>query len=86
MNPGWVAKTGVSGSMPPFYKWMKNRLRTPSQGAGTIVYLALTQSLYPSGELWFDRKIAPKHLIKKTKKSKYQLEDLLTQIEKDIRL
>lgn len=84
MHPGWVKTQGVKNSLPSFYKWMKNRLRTPEQGADTIIYLALSTKPYPSGKLWFDRKQVPIHLIKKTKSSDMLIEDLMTRLEEEI--
>lgn len=59
MHPGWVDTPGVEHSMPWFYTLLKSRFRTPSEGADTLVWLALTQKNLPSGKFWFDRKQAP---------------------------
>lgn len=69
MHPGWVATKGVSTAMQSFYSWMQSRLRTPEQGADTIVWLALTKERYPGGKFWFDRAIAPKYKLKSTRES-----------------
>lgn len=69
MHPGWVDTKGVVSSLPAFYQWMKNRLRKPSEGADTIVWLTLTSQKYPSGKLWFDRKQAAKYYFRWTKES-----------------
>lgn len=40
MHPGWAATPGVEKSMPGFYSWMNNRLRSSEEGADTIVWAA----------------------------------------------
>lgn len=56
MHPGWADTPGVAASLPRFYKAMGSLLRTPEQGADTIVWLASTRSLrHETGQLWFDR-------------------------------
>lgn len=63
MHPGWVDTPGVSQALPQFYSLMKNRLRTPSEGADTIVWLAMTKKDYENGQFWLDREIAPKYFL-----------------------
>lgn len=50
--------------MPSFYNATKNQLRSQEQGADTIVYLAASEEAlsYTSGDFFFDRKPAVKHL------------------------
>lgn len=43
MHPGWVDTDGMKESMPEFYNQMKDRFRTPKQGADTVVWLALAE-------------------------------------------
>ncbi|KAF7233655.1 hypothetical protein EG68_05863 [Paragonimus skrjabini miyazakii] len=64
MHPGWVDTPAVALSMPSFYHYMRNRLRTPAQGADTVVWLALTPTIrsYPNGSFFQDRKLANTHL------------------------
>lgn len=64
MHPGWVDTPVVQESMPQFYRTMKSRLRTPEQGADTVVWLTCSPHLGKevSGEFFFDRTIAAKHL------------------------
>lgn len=56
MHPGWVATSGLKASLPHFSKVMKNRLRTPIEGADTIIWLLLTNRPMTSGQFYFDRK------------------------------
>ena len=39
MHPGWADTPGVATSLPRFYRVTKPLLRTPAQGADTIVWL-----------------------------------------------
>lgn len=56
MHPGWADTPAVQTSLPAFWKFTQGRLRTPAQGADTIVWLAAASSLpAPSGTFWFDR-------------------------------
>jgi hypothetical protein len=50
---------GVIQSLPTFYEWTKNYLRTPAQGADTIAWLILNPP--QERNYWFDRAPAPEH-------------------------
>lgn len=70
MHPGWAKTAGVAQSLPTFDKVMKPFLRTPGQGADTIVWLAADpEPALTSGHLWFDRSRVDEHLIDKTRES-----------------
>jgi NAD(P)-dependent dehydrogenase (short-subunit alcohol dehydrogenase family) len=60
MHPGWADTPGLADQLPGFYRVMRPLLRTPSQGADTIVWLATT-SLAPAwnGRLFLDRRVRP---------------------------
>jgi dehydrogenase/reductase SDR family protein 12 len=80
MHPGWAATPGVDEAIPGFAKTMEGRLRTPLQGADTILWLLGTNKDIESGELYFDRKKVSPHYFWFTKKSEKQslvLENLL---------
>jgi len=67
MHPGWADTPAVRNAMPRFYEKMKNKLRTPEQGADTIVWLAIsnnTEAIAPnkSGNFYQDRVSVSKHL------------------------
>uniref|UniRef100_H2YYV3 Dehydrogenase/reductase (SDR family) member 12 n=1 Tax=Ciona savignyi TaxID=51511 RepID=H2YYV3_CIOSA len=64
MHPGWADTPAVRTSMPGFHSYMKDNLRTPEQGADTIVWLAVSDAALaqPSGQFFFDRKPAATHL------------------------
>jgi dehydrogenase/reductase SDR family protein 12 len=70
MHPGWADTDGVKSSLPTFYKLTKPLLRTPEQGADTIVWLgAANEPAQTSGQFWHDRARRPTHLVPWTKES-----------------
>jgi dehydrogenase/reductase SDR family member 12 len=64
MHPGWVDTPGVQSSLPRFYKATKLLLRTPEEGADTIVWLgAAPQPACSTGGFWQDRRQRPTHRV-----------------------
>ncbi|MFZ0091837.1 MAG: SDR family NAD(P)-dependent oxidoreductase [Solirubrobacteraceae bacterium] len=62
MHPGWVDTTGVQESMPVFRAVVRTIIRTPAQGADTIVWLgAAPEPLRSTGGFWSDRRGRPTH-------------------------
>ena len=60
MHPGWADTPGVEASLPTFRKVLGPFLRTPEQGADTIVWLAASQEAASStGRFWLDRSPRP---------------------------
>jgi len=56
MHPGWADTPGISDSMPRFSKILGPVLRTPEQGADTIVWLtAADEATDTTGQFWCDR-------------------------------
>ncbi|TMS07172.1 Dehydrogenase/reductase SDR family member 12 [Larimichthys crocea] len=64
MHPGWVDTPAVANAMPDFHTSMKESLRTPEQGADTVVWLAVSEAATtnPSGRFYQDRKMVSAHL------------------------
>ena len=62
MHPGWADTPSVRNSIPRFWQVMRKRLRTPEQGADTLVWLAVMPAL-SSGRFWFDRAPQSTHLL-----------------------
>lgn len=70
MHPGWAKTSGVAESLPTFNRLMGPFLRTPEQGADTIVWLvADSEPGETSGRLWFDRSVVPEHLVDRTRET-----------------
>ena len=68
MHPGWADTPGVVKSLPTFYKLTKPFLRTPAEGADTIVWLAASdEAADRSGLFWMDRQPRPTHKTSRTK-------------------
>lgn len=62
MHPGWADTPSVRSALPRFYRVTRSILRTPEEGADTVVWLA-ARARGESGRFWFDRSLAPTHLI-----------------------
>jgi NAD(P)-dependent dehydrogenase (short-subunit alcohol dehydrogenase family) len=57
MHPGWVDTPGVATALPGFRRLTAPVLRTPAEGADTIVWLAGSSSReVPGGRFWLDRR------------------------------
>ena len=71
MHPGWAKTPGVAGSLPLFNTLMGPLLRSPSEGADSMVWLAASPEpvAMESGRLWFDREIVDEHLLESTRES-----------------
>jgi dehydrogenase/reductase SDR family protein 12 len=65
MHPGWADTEGVQGSLPGFRKYFETTLRTPEEGADTIVWLGIAKENEldsQTGKFYFDREIADTHM------------------------
>ncbi len=83
MHPGWCDTSGVVNSMPSFHERFKTSLRTPDQGADTIVWLSVKEakSLEP-GAFYLDRAPQSKHLpLAATGYSKEEAETLIKKLD-----
>jgi dehydrogenase/reductase SDR family protein 12 len=80
MHPGWSDTPGVRSSLPHFYKVTRPLLRTPAQGADTIVWLgAATEPGRSSGRFWHDRRQRPTHLLPWTRETSQERERLFAE-------
>jgi dehydrogenase/reductase SDR family member 12 len=62
MHPGWADTEGVRHWMPVFRAVTRPIIRTPGQGADTIVWLgAAAEPLSRTGLFWHDRRPRPTH-------------------------
>ena len=60
MHPGWADTPGLAESLPGFHRLMGPLLRTPADGADTIVWLAAhPDSAGATGQLFLDRRPRP---------------------------
>jgi dehydrogenase/reductase SDR family protein 12 len=64
MHPGWVRTAGITQALPRFSRLMGPLLRTPEQGADTIVWLASADpARLRTGRFWHDRRFRPIYRI-----------------------
>jgi NAD(P)-dependent dehydrogenase (short-subunit alcohol dehydrogenase family) len=62
MHPGWVDTPGVASGLPGFHRVMGPLLRSPEQGADTLVWLASASApLESTGAFWHDRRARGEH-------------------------
>lgn len=62
MHPGWVDTPGIETALPEFHNLTRRILRTPEQGADTVVWLAgSSRAAKTSGLFWLDRR--PKETV-----------------------
>ena len=64
MHPGWTDTPGLRTSLPRFYSLARPLLRTPTQGADTVVWLAASRdAASTSGDFWLDRHRRYEHKV-----------------------
>lgn len=82
MHPGWTDTQSLrNGLATPIYRLMKPVLRTPEQGADTIVWLASSPVTEESnGLFWLDRRPHPTALIAGTQSSAKSQKQLYEQL------
>lgn len=81
MHPGWAKTSGVANSLPTFNKLMQPFLRSPEEGADTIVWLAADEEpAKTSGLLWFDREPVGEHIFDRTRESARDRAELWAQL------
>ena len=77
MHPGWADTPGVEDSLPGFYRLTRAVLRTPEQGADTIVWLAAApEAGEVSGKFWLDREPHTTAVLPGTRSSAAQRREL----------
>jgi NAD(P)-dependent dehydrogenase (short-subunit alcohol dehydrogenase family) len=81
MHPGWADTPGVSTSLPRFYRLTKPLLRSPAQGADTIVWLcAADEAGRSTGKFWHDRTPRPTHRFARTRETAEEREALWSEL------
>jgi NAD(P)-dependent dehydrogenase (short-subunit alcohol dehydrogenase family) len=71
MHPGWADTPGVERSLTTFRRIFGPLLRTPAEGADTLVWLASDdgEPLSHTGRFWLDRRPRPIHRLESTRRS-----------------
>lgn len=77
MHPGWADTQSVEDSLPLFHRVTKPILRTPEEGADTVVWLAASDADEDrSGRFFFDRQAVRAHWIPNTAETEKERETL----------
>ena len=83
MHPGWADTPGVASSLPRFHRLTGPLLRSPEQGADTIVWLgAAAEPGESSGGFWHDRRRRPTHRVPWTRETPEDRERLWRECER----
>jgi len=85
MHPGWVKTSGVQRSLPRFNTIMSPILRSPQQGADTVIWLAQKRPATRENTIWFDRKQRSPHIFEHTKLPRATISELLDYLHSDLR-
>ena len=65
MHPGWADTPSAWGAVPSLAAPVRPLLRTPEQGADTLLWLAVNPRVveHESGQFWFDRRPRDTHRL-----------------------
>ena len=70
LHPGWADTPGVEQSLPRFRRIIGPVLRSPDEGADTLIWLAADDApARTSGRFWLDRRERPIHKLPTTKRT-----------------
>ncbi|MEO8693733.1 MAG: SDR family NAD(P)-dependent oxidoreductase [Acidimicrobiales bacterium] len=71
MHPGWADTPGIEASLPRFHRIVGPLLRTPEQGADTLVWLVADDGapMTSTGKFWLDRRPRSLHKLAKTRRT-----------------
>ncbi len=81
MHPGWADTPAVRSSLPRFHRLTRGILRTPEQGADTVVWLAGSREKPRSGAFYFDRAERSAYLVPGTRESDEEARRLLASLD-----
>jgi NAD(P)-dependent dehydrogenase (short-subunit alcohol dehydrogenase family) len=82
MHPGWVDTPGLRRSLARFYRVTRAILRSPDQGADTIVWLVASRRAAEStGGFWFDRAPRSTHWLPFTRETEHERRELWRKVE-----
>ena len=71
MHPGWADTPAVASSLPTFHRVTEAILRTPEEGADTVVWLAASEAARQiTGRFHFDREAVRTHWLPITRETK----------------
>lgn len=84
MHPGWVRTDGVRSALPWMDRWIGSVLRTPAQGADTVLWLAATRPPPQKDVIWFDRAPRTAHMYATTRAAKTTIPALVERLQHDM--
>jgi NAD(P)-dependent dehydrogenase (short-subunit alcohol dehydrogenase family) len=77
MHPGWSDTPGIRAALPGFHRLTRPILRSPAEGADTLIWLAAaTEAGKVSGQLFLDREPRTTHLRETTRENPREREQL----------
>jgi NAD(P)-dependent dehydrogenase (short-subunit alcohol dehydrogenase family) len=83
MHPGWADTPALRTSLPMFHSLMRAVLRTPEEGADTVVWLAAADAVKGTrGAFWFDRGVASEYPLPWTRETPSVRAELLAACER----
>ncbi len=83
MHPGWADTPAVASSLPRFHALTRAILRTPAEGADTVVWLAVApREKLESGGFYFDRRRRSAHLLPGTRETAAERDALWELVER----
>jgi dehydrogenase/reductase SDR family protein 12 len=85
MHPGWADTPAVASSLPRFRRVTERILRTPAEGADTVVWLAAApREKIETGGFYFDRQRRSTHVLPWTRESASERAALWKLVEKAV--
>lgn len=82
MHPGWADTPGVESALPAFHTLTRFILRSPEEGADTIIWLsAASEAAGVSGKLFLDREPRTTHLLSRTREDAAERNKLMDYME-----
>jgi hypothetical protein len=83
MHPGWADTPAVRSSIPGFWRVARKILRTPAEGADTVVWLASSErGRAVTGSFFFDREPRRTHWLPWTRETDADRKRLWSLVER----
>jgi NAD(P)-dependent dehydrogenase (short-subunit alcohol dehydrogenase family)/carbon monoxide dehydrogenase subunit G len=83
MHPGWVDTPGLRDALPGFYHRLQPWLRTPAEGADTIVWLSgAAEGELTSGYFWRDRRPREEYVFPNTRETASEALQLIGELDR----
>ena len=83
VHPGWALTPGVEASLPRFRRVTGPVLRSPDEGADTVVFVALADGLPVGAHLWHDRRPRREHKVPWTRTDPHEADRLWQRVCRD---